>query len=190
MCCAFSAGSPPPLLPGEAELVEAALSRCERRFRLKDGRVFGPGGANFDLILAGDKAPVAEAKVLAEVTYSKRPHEADHAGRQKLKKYFEAREHFGACRRVGLVAVGERRLWISLFDAWCSEPAEMDAVFWESVELRKREKPSGWQNRLTGVSTWEAHDAWNAANKTKLRDYERESRARKGAKVQKIVVKK
>ena len=121
------------------------------------------------------------------MTYSKRPQEADDAGREKLRKYFLARGELDASRRVGLVAVGDNRMWVSTFPALCSQPSEMDVSFHESIELRRRQKDSGHANRQAGVSSWDAELEWRSANRTKCEAYRADSTARQ---VKKAVVKK
>jgi hypothetical protein len=162
----------------QAGLVQAALAGCRKRFRILEGRLFTQAGESLDLALASDTAPQSEAKVLTEVTYSRRPQEADDAGREKLRKYFLSRAELHASHRVGLVAVGDNRLWVSTFDAPCAQPSEMDASFHESIELRARCKDSGFANRESGASSWAVEERWRRNNRKKCLKYKQDSQAK------------
>jgi hypothetical protein len=125
--------------------VLAALGK--EGYRVKRGRV-AVGGRSLDLVMEHRSL---EGDIIAEMTYSARPQQAEIAAREKIGKYYDLVGAAG-CERVGVVGVGDHSLRVMVLGARCSDPMQIDCD-WGPVnaKLHKREHDSGASKRSRGI---------------------------------------
>jgi hypothetical protein len=109
------------------------------------------------------------------VTWSSRPDIAHGNGLQKLRKYVTHRSSLG-CQYVGLIAVGDNRVWVTVWDKACADMSQADPIFQDRVDLRKRSQDSGAVHRAKYGDKKELE--WRQTNAGKCRNYEKEARTR------------
>ena len=84
-----------------------------------------------------------------------------------VARYFDARAQLGASL-VGLVAVGTRKMWISLFSVPCSVPEEVEAVWHKKVDFQLFDSGASKRKRGIGVTK---EEEWRTKHKDKHYSY-------------------